>query len=88
MLIWHLQPEHLQHPEFDHDQLLLNLAAWLTLEPELVALQCRQPVRRGLQHVSAGVKRRWRVATVAGPPLLLLGLVVALRRGCRQRQDC
>jgi hypothetical protein len=76
----------LYHPEFGHDQLLLNAVSYAIYGPGLTALQSRTRTPRGFVFQSAGDKQLWKIIVITtGPLLLLLFGLVRLRR--RRIQD-
>ena len=71
----------LYHPEFGHDQLLLNTVSHSVYGPGLTALQSRTRTPRGFVFQSAGDKQLWRMIVVTtGPLLLLLFGLIRLRK--------
>ncbi len=66
-------------PEFRADQLLLNAAAELALEPVLAEIAARRLPARGFEPLDAGARARWQLAAVLTIVALLLFIGVARR---------
>jgi len=76
--------DHLHASGFQHDQFLLNAAAFMAYGEEMAGLQARRPTRRGFSFRNPATKALWRLVVVWTGPLafLLYGL---LRYGKRRK---
>ena len=72
--------DYLHQRGYQHDQFLLNAAAFLTYGPELAEVQARSYTPRILAYQPENVIVEWRILTLALPPLafILYGIVRAL----------
>ena len=65
---------------FQHDQFLLNALAQTVHGTDMALLQSRHRQPHGFQYLPASTKLWWRLITIAGGPVLLLGLLLLWRR--------
>jgi hypothetical protein len=80
--------EHLREPGYQHDQFLLNAIAFLAWGPELAEVQARAYAPRMLGFQPAPQVLRWRLVTLALPPLafILLGIAGRIVAGVFRRR--